>query len=70
MFISISLLLPGWELLRLNLKGFSGFAVLKISFSQMVSLIALLKNKGYPLKILLKGLRVLLKGIQHLEYSK
>jgi hypothetical protein len=54
MFILISLLLPGWELLKLNFKGFSGFAVLKNSFSQTVSLIVLLNNKGYPLKILLK----------------
>jgi len=34
-----------------NFTGFWGFVVVKSSFSQMVSLIVLLKNKGYPLKI-------------------
>jgi hypothetical protein len=44
--------------------------------SQMISLIVLLKNKGYPLKILLKRTRGLLNkknsflDFQHLEYTE
>jgi hypothetical protein len=55
---------------------FWGFEVVKSSFvCQMVSLIVLLKNKGYPVKILLKRTRGLLDKnnsfleFQHLEYS-
>ncbi len=58
MFIPISLLWLSWVLS----SQFYRFLRLQSSFfvSQIVSLIALLKNKGYPLKILLKRNRGLL----------
>ncbi len=77
MFIPISqILLIIWELAIVNFTGFWGFVVVKSSFSQMVSLIVILKNKGYPLKILLKRTTGLLNkpkflfGISHSEYSE
>ncbi len=59
MFIPISLLWLSWVLSNCQ---FYRFLRLQSSFfvSQIVSLIALLKNKGYPLKILLKRNRGLL----------
>jgi hypothetical protein len=47
----------------------NGLIVIPLAFSQMVSLIVLLKNERYPVKIMLKRTRGLLnKGFGELKY--
>ncbi len=60
MFIPISQLLWSWGLSIVNFTGSWGFVVVISFLSFTVSLIVLLKVKGYPLKILLKRTRGLL----------
>jgi hypothetical protein len=61
MFIPIFQLLRSWGLSIVNFTGSWGFVVVRSFLSFRWSVLFLLKIKGYPLKILLKRTRGLLK---------
>ncbi len=69
MFIPISQLLLSWEL-SIGCQLYRLCSCKEFFVSQMFSLLVLLKNKGYPLRILLKKIRGLLnKGKIHFGIS-